>query len=263
MITPMRTARGAALGLTLACAACASAPAAQPATPAAAGATPATPAVRSPDAILADAIAATGGAAAWNGHRTVHIKVSLALPAMAMGGPGEHFGTRNSKSLTVSELPGFGQIRDGTNGTAFWAQEPVNGLRILQGPEEDQARIEDAWNVEMQARELFAKIETATDAPPGQECLTLTPRVAPVRRTCYDRQTHLEVSQEGTQVTPQGNVPFRTTASDWRTVGNVKIPYSSQMQTGPMTIVTTVTEVAFDEPMDEKMFDPPAVPSGK
>ena len=255
MIALKNSLRSAALGLSLAAGACASSPAPQPPT---LTLTPAPPGLRPPDAILADAIAAMGGAAAWSGHSTVHVKVTLALQGMAMGGPAEHFQTRGNKSLTISELPAVGQIREGTNGTKFWAQDPVNGLRILQGAEEDQARIESAWNMEMQAHELFAKIETATDAPPDQECLTLTPRVAPVRRACYDRQTHLEISQEGTQVTPQGNVPFHSTASDWRAVGNVKVPYGSQMQAGPMTISTTVNQIAFDEPIDEKMFDPPA-----
>ena len=80
---------------------------------------------------------------------------------------------------------------------------------------------------------------------------------APIR-SCYDVQTHLQVLQEGMRTTPQGDVPFRSTAKDWRDVGGVRIPYTSQTQAGPITIVTAVSEVAFDEPMDDKMFEPPA-----
>ena len=41
-------------------------------------------------------------------------------------------------------------------------------------------------------------------------------------------------------------------------MGGLKIPYASQMQAGPVTIVTALSEIAFDEPLDEKLFDPPA-----
>jgi hypothetical protein len=41
-------------------------------------------------------------------------------------------------------------------------------------------------------------------------------------------------------------------------VGGVKIPFDSVTQAGPITVVTTVNEIVFDEPMDEKMFEPPA-----
>ena len=235
------------------CAAPASAP--QPATAATGAAS--SSGLRAPAAILADAVAATGGVQGWKSHRSVHQKLLLTLKGMAMSGPVEHFQTSSDKSLTVTTLPAVGETRDGSNGTVLWAQDPVNGTRVLEGAEAEQARIEAAWNMEMEAPALFAKIETATDAPAGLECLVLTPKIAPPMRACYDRQTHLEVSLQGTRATPQGQVPFNSTVSDWRPVGGLKIPYASQMQAGPVTIVTALNEIAFDEPLDEKLFDPP------
>jgi hypothetical protein len=237
--------------LTVGCAAPATAP--QPATPA----TASSPISRAPAAILADAVAATGGVQGWKSHRSVHQKLVLTLKGMAMSGPVEHFQTSTDKSLTSTTLPGVGETRDGSNGTVLWAQDPINGTRVLEGAEAEQARIEAAWNLEMEAPALFTKIETAPDAPAGLECLVLTPKIAPPMRACYDRQTHLEVSLEGTRATPQGQVPFNSTVSDWRQVGGLKIPYASQMQAGPVTLVTALSEIAFDEPLDEKIFDPP------
>jgi hypothetical protein len=39
----------------------------------------ATPGLRAPDAILADAVAATGGVAGWAAHKTAHIKLTISL----------------------------------------------------------------------------------------------------------------------------------------------------------------------------------------
>ena len=243
---------------TLATAGCAAHAAPPSASAPAATAAAAPPGQRSPDAILADSVQATGGAAAWQAHQTQHTLLTIGLQGMGMGGPAEHFQTRTNKSLMVSTLPGVGKVLEGSNGKVSWSQDPVNGLRFLDGPEAEQARIESAWNPDLTARELYARVETAADAPAGLECLTMTPRVAPVIRTCYDARTHLQVSQEGTRVTPQGDIPFRTTLRDWHDVGGVKMPYTAETQAGPVTIVTTVTEVAFDVPADDKMFDPPA-----
>src|SRR5450755_3275029 len=82
--------------------------------PGATGATSSAAAVaRTPDAILADAVEATGGAA-WHTHKTARLKLTIAFQGMAMGGPAEHFQTDTDKSLTVTTLPGVGPISEGT-----------------------------------------------------------------------------------------------------------------------------------------------------
>jgi hypothetical protein len=256
------TTRGASILSFVAVLAAAGCAGKQPPAPATAQAAPgvasAVPAVRTPDAILADAVAATGGVAGWAAHKTAHVKLTISLQGMGMGGPAEHFQTNANRSLTLTTLPGVGAIREGSNGTVLWAQDPINGLRLLEGAEAEQARIEAAWNTDLQAHELFPKIETAIDSPAGLECLTMTPRVGPPIRSCYDAQTHLQASQEGMRATAQGDVPFHSTVKDWRPVGGVKIPFDSVTQAGPITVVTTINEVVFDEPMDDKMFEPPA-----
>jgi hypothetical protein len=234
----------------------------QPPAPATAQAAPAAasvaPGVRTPDAILADAVAATGGVAGWAAHKTAHIKLTVSLQGMGMGGPAEHFQTNANRSLTLTTLPGVGAIREGSNGRVMWAQDPINGIRVLEGAEAEQARIEAAWNPDLQAHELFPKIELALDSPAGLECLAMTPKVGPSIRNCYDARTHLQVSQEGLRTTAQGEVPFHSAVKDWRPVAGVKIPFDSETQAGPITVVTTINEIVFDEPMDDKMFEPPA-----
>ena len=115
--------------------------------------------------------------AGWAAHKTAHIKLTISLQGMGMGGPAEHFQTNANRSLTLTTLPGVGAIREGSNGKVLWAQDPINGLRVLEGAEAEQARIEAAWNTDLQAHELFPKIETAIDSPAGLECLTMTPKV--------------------------------------------------------------------------------------
>ena len=211
----------AAAPVAAAPAAPAPAPAPAPAQPAAPGqpAAPAATAARPPQAILADAVQATGGAAAWNAHKTAHYRVETVFQGMAMRSDGERFATRNDKALTVAEVTGLGTVREGTNGKVAWTQDPLQGLRYLEGAEAEQSRLGASWNPEMNAAELFAKLESASE--PGAdgtalECVVATPRVGAPVKSCYDPRTHLQVSQSGIKISPQGQIPFRATVSDWR-----------------------------------------------
>jgi len=161
----MKTTSILVLALSLACG-CGVHSAPGPATAAAPGGVAG---ARSPDAILADSVQAMGGAAAWSAHKTIHVKMNLAFQGMGMSGPVDHYQTSADKSLTVSTFPGIGIVREGSNGKIFWAQDPFNGIRQLEGAEAEMARIEDSWNSDLEARALYAKIESVPDSPAGLE----------------------------------------------------------------------------------------------
>ena len=86
----------------------------------------------------------------------------------------------------------------------------------------------------------------------------LTPHEGPPVTNCYDAKTHLQVSQKGTRSTPQGDTPFTSTLKDWREVGGIKMPFSVDTQAGPITFTARLTDVKFDQPHGDKMFEPPS-----
>jgi hypothetical protein len=223
---------------------------------------------RSPEAILADSVAATGGEAAWRSHKTARFKVETTFQGMGMGGTGDRFLTAAGKSLVVSEMTGLGTVREGHNGKRAWSQDPLLGFRFLEGAEAESARLESAWNAELDAKKYFVKLEATNEtAADGAklECVLGTPKIGKSMKSCYDRTTHLQVSQSGIRATPQGDVPFRATMSDWRSVGGVKMPFLAETQVGPVTLLVKIKSVTFDEPIDDKMFEPPmpAAPARK
>ncbi|HEX4406785.1 MAG TPA: hypothetical protein VH560_18225 [Polyangia bacterium] len=230
----------------------------------AATAVPARPAAataRSPAAILADVVKAMGTDAAWKAHKNVHMKLEMSFAGMGISGAGEHFATKDDKSLVVTELPGVGTIREGSNGKVCWAQDPINGLRELAGAEAEQARIESVWNPELRFAELYKTMDSKTETGAGGaalECLVLTPHEGSPVTNCYDATTHLQVSQKGSRPTPQGETPFSSTLKDWREVGGMKMPFSVETQAGPITFTARVTDVKYDVPVSDKMFEPPS-----
>jgi hypothetical protein len=220
-------------------------------------------AARSVDAILADAIEATGGEKPWLTHRSMETKTQIEYGKMAMSATRTQIVTSKNKSLAVTTIPNVGVVNEGTNGKVVWSEDPVNGLRILEGAEALQFQMESTWNFERHLKTMFrsvtARRATDDDGRPV-DCLEMTPKAGSPMTTCYDATTHLEVSQKGVAATPQGDVPFSSRIKEWRDAGGVKLPALTQMTTGPIDLTARLGEVTFDKPVDDKIFE---VPGGK
>jgi hypothetical protein len=215
---------------------------------------------RSAEAILADAVEATGGDAPWRTHRSMELKTEIEYRKMAITATRTQLLTAKNKSFAVTRIPNVGTITEGTNGKVVWAEDPVNGLRRLEGAEAEQARVETTWNAERHLAELFKKVDARRDSDAGRplDCLELTPESGPPRTSCYDAVTHLQVLQKGMAATPQGDVPFTSRIKSWKDYGGVKMPAVVDMVTGPIEFTARLVDVAFDKPVDEKIFELPA-----
>lgn len=222
---------------------------------------------RAPDAILQDYAAALGGQKAWMRHRSVRIKRQVEVRGMQIQGTEERHATAAGKVLSVTTIPGMGTFRQGSTGRVRWAEDPINGLRVLAGPEDETARIDSTWSADFQLKKLYKEVRAApppAEAPAGAgyECLELIPRLARPAITCFDGKTHLRVLQKGVHATPQGDVPYTAQFRDWRAVDGVKVPFEEQMTAGPMTLEARILEIEFDAKVDPKLFEMPDVAAG-
>ncbi len=137
------------------------------AAPAAANPAAARPAgTRAAAAILADAVKALGGEAAIDAHPTLRMKLAVTFQGMGIGGTIERLATRTGKMLVITEVPGNGTAREGTNGTVLWADDPINGLRAVTGAEAELLKIDASFCPELHAAELFTSVGRATDQGP-------------------------------------------------------------------------------------------------
>src|SRR5438552_15569572 len=98
--------------------------------------------LRSPDDILADYVTAVGGAEAMNKIKSVHLKRRLEVKGMQFNGTEERSATATGQALAVMEITGVMKGRQGTDGKLQWSDDPVFGLRVLTGAEEEEARSE-------------------------------------------------------------------------------------------------------------------------
>jgi zinc protease len=239
-----------------------------------AGASAATPVPggRAPDVILDDFVRVVGGEKALRRHRSLYMKRKLTSKKMGIEGSEERWMTADGKLLSVVMLPGIGEIRTGFTGKQRWSQDPINGLRMVQGTEAEQARLDSAWNADLELKKHYPR-RRLVPPPAGAltrqgkqddqqgnktlDCLEMTPvKVAPVIM-CFDRQSHLRVYQEGRQASPQGELPYSVHLSDWREVEGIKIPHLEDMSAGPMSIESRLEEVKLNQKIPSKLFRMP------
>jgi hypothetical protein len=220
--------------------------------------------LRAADAILDDYAKAVGGKA-MERHKAVYMKRKVMVKGMGVEGTEERWGQAPSKFLSVMQLPGVGTVKAGSTGSKRWSQDPINGLRLLAGAEDEQATIDGTWNADVQLRKLF-KTRKAVPPPAGApkdaklECVELTPAVAKPTTMCFDAVTHLRVYQEGKQSTPQGELPYSVKLSDWREVQGVKLAHLEEMTAGPMALESRVLEVKFGPKIPPGQFNMPSKP---
>jgi hypothetical protein len=218
--------------------------------------------LRAADAILDDYAKAVGGRAI-DRHKAVYMKRQVTVKGMGLQGTEERWGQAPGKFLSVMQLPGVGTVKVGSTGSKRWSQDPINGLRLMTGSEDEQTAIDSTWNADTQLRKLF-KTRKAVPPPAGApkdvklECVELTPAVATATTMCFDAVTHLRVYDEGKRASPQGELPFSTRLGDWRDVGGVKLAHLEEMTVGPMSLESKVVEVKFDPKIPAGHFKMPS-----
>jgi hypothetical protein len=225
-------------------------------------ATPAEPVppLRSAEAILADYAQAVGGRDAWKKLRTLHAKRSVALVGQGASGSEEHWATADGKNRSDLTFTDVASIRQGFDGRIAWSEEPINGLRKLQGAELEEARINGAWNAEPNLASLYTKVTSVAppkDSEPGLECVEMQKKVGKPTVLCFDGKTHLRAQQTGVQPSPAGETPYKIVFADWREVSGIKTWFSEKMTAGPMTIDAHMISLTFNEKIPAGKFRMP------
>jgi hypothetical protein len=227
-------------------------------------AAPAETPLRPAQAILADYAGAIGGREAWKRFRSVHVKRELTVAGQGANGSEEHWATADGKNLSVSTLRDVGTFRQGCDGRAAWSQDPVFGLRKLEGAEREDARINGAWNAEPDLADLYVNVksvsppkEAAVETDSSLECVELQKKQGKPSVLCFDAKTHLRVVQTGVQPSPGGDIPYKLVFGDWRTVKGIKTWYLEKMTAGPTTVEGHITSLVFDEKIPASRFKMP------
>jgi hypothetical protein len=169
-----------------------------------------------------------------------------------------------NKTLTVIELPGFGTILQGYNGSIAFEQQPQSGLRELSGKELAKAKrssdFYDDLNLKAQYTKLTLTGVETVGANQAYRIEALTPE-GDIEKLYFDKQTFLLVRKDESSVTPQGVFPVQIYIEDYREIDGIKIPFASRISNPSIgNIVIKLTEVKHNVAIEDSKFDKPSAP---
>lgn len=210
--------------------------------------------------ILEKSIEAAGGRARLEKLTSSLAKANMEIEPQGVHSTLELYSKMPNKRLVVTNIEGYGEIKQGFDGTSGWTQDPMRGLVDQQGRELEDAKLEATFNAQLKWREMFAKIElVGKEKVNGREAyvLRLTRSDGKPITSLYDAQTFLLVRQTGVRDTAQGPLAFRADLSDYREVEGIKAPFLITQQTGGSTITIRVVELKNNVEIEDAKFAKP------
>jgi len=203
---------------------------------------------------------AIGGEAAFAKYQGMHVTGSFAIPSMGMSAGMEVYSARPNKMLTVSSIPGMGEMRQGFDGETAWGIDPMRGARILQGPELAMIQDQAGFDADLRVMSKFKSAETVEKTTlGGQECYKVKLVWLSGRESfdCYSAANGLLVARIENQESDMGRIEATTLLQDYTDFGGIMIPKKSVVTAMGMEQVLTIEKVEFDT-VDAAKFELPA-----
>ena len=216
-----------------------------------------------PESVLQRFVDVTGGVKEYKALKTMTTKGKVSIPMMQMEGEMEIIQDfENGMMITDMQMPGLGTEKAGTDGETVWKFSTTQGgAQVLEDREavqvNDQASMSRVWDF----KNYYTKMKLVGKKKINdEECyqLDLTNKHKMKSTEFYSVETGLQVKSISTVVTPQGEIKIENFSKNYKEVGGVKIPHSSEQKMGPMTIVTELTEVKANEKLKDNPFELPS-----
>lgn len=218
----------------------------------------ATPAI---DQILEKYVQALGGKAAIEKFTSTASKGTFEIAAFGASGTAEIWEKAPNKNALRLDIPGFGIVEEGFNGTVAWSKDPQSGLREKTGMELAATKLDAEFYKAIKLKALYPKITVKGKEKVGDKdayVLEATPAEGPVETWYFDVASGLLVRTDTERESPQGKTAVQSFLEDYRDVDGVKSPFMLRNVTPAFTIVIKLEEVKRNVAVDETKFNKPA-----
>src|SRR5215813_4835567 len=213
------------------------------------------------DQILDKYIQASGGRQAVEKITSRVTKGTVELSTMGLKGDIEIYAKAPNKTLTIINLSGLGEFREGYDGKIAWSQNPMMGLREKSGDELTAIAQTSDIHSQIKTRQLYSKLEFKGKEKVGNRetyVILATPADGAPVKMYFDTQTGLIARTDMTLETPEGQLQIETTVDDYREVDGIKIPFTMRQESSASSAVIKLTEVKHNVAIDDAKFIKPS-----
>jgi hypothetical protein len=209
-----------------------------------------TPAV---DVILEKYVAALGGRAALEKITTMAMRGTMEFPQFgASGTTSEYF--KGDHFAAITEVPGYGTVSTIYDGHKGWQVDPQRGTSEITGADfaDLRRRADIHWNLKL--AEYYPGLKVVNrESIGGQDAWKIEATVESWTYSFwFDMNSGLLVRFDTDRHTPDG--PSSVVLSDYRRVGDVLFSFETSRSGAPVAWNRKLTEVKFNEPVDDAVF---------
>jgi hypothetical protein len=205
-------------------------------------------------------IAATGGRAAWEARHNLLQHATLDFSKAGLKGSLIIYEAAPDKFLGVTDLPGVGKIASGSNGEVAWESTALQGPRIKQGAEKEDALREGAFNADLYWQKLYVKGETTgVETVEGHDCykIVLTPKNSKPVTEYYDKASGLLVKTMTTVNSQLGEITAEIIYGDYQKDAGVLTPHRMVNRAAGQEFVIQIQSVETNADLPKDRFDLP------
>ncbi len=214
-----------------------------------------------PDAaeLLAKSVDAVGGKAKLESVKSFHLEGTIGAPKQNLSGKVETW-WKGGDFYMIQTIPGLGINRSGKKGDLIWAEEPINGLRKLEGKEAEQHMWASSLLLTADWPKFFESATTVAERDiEGTKAydVELRAKSGAVLTVTIDAQNHLMIEQSFKVFSPLGSMPVTIRSTDYRDVDGMKIPYKQVTDASLMELTQELSLVELNAEVDEANFAMP------
>jgi len=213
------------------------------------------------DQILDKYVQALGGKAAMEKITSTASKGTFDIAAFGATGSAEVWEKAPNKTALRLDIPGFGIVQEGFNGTVAWSQDPQSGLREKSGAELAATKLDADFYKPIRLKQLYPKITMKGKGKVGDNdayLLEATPAEGAAETWYFDAATGLLTRMDLERETPQGKMAVQVFSEDYKAVDGVKVAHTIRQITPAFTIVIKLEEVKHNVAVDDTKFNKPA-----
>lgn len=205
-------------------------------------------------------ITAIGGRAVAARFAARHVTAEMAMPSMGMTMTMETWTSRPNRMFTKVDMSGM-TMTSGYDGTTAWANSPMTGPKILDGPELKTALDNANFDNNVDFPKVFPTMETVGERTvDGHACWNV--RMVSTSGTevhnCFDKDSGLLVGSISRQATSMGEITADIVMAEYKDFDGLKMPTRMTMTMGPQQVITTTIKSVSHAPVADSVFALPA-----
>lgn len=213
------------------------------------------------DQILDKYVAALGGKAAIEKVSSRITTGTMDIPVANISGSFKTQSKAPNMSSLSADLPGFGVLTQGFDGSVAWENNPIQGLRERTGAELADTKLDAEFYRDLKLKQLYPKMELSGKEKVGERTAYLviaTPAEGSTEKFYFDVESGLLIRQDSERESPEGKVPVQIFVEDYRDVDGIKIPFRIRQVLPQFEMMLKISEVKHDGPVDDAAFKKPS-----